>query len=913
MSCFPIWVLKMSTRRAGFLIQALIFMVFSDTRLQVSGLGSMSSIAVSYGENGPGFCGLSSDGSHLVTCYGADSAIVYGAPFRFPFSGLTAGDGFVCGLLLDSNQPYCWGNNVYIQMGVPQPMIEGASYSEISAGDHHLCALRKPVKGIHRNTSLVDCWGYNMTASHAFGGNIMSLTAGSVFNCGLFAENQTAFCWGDETSSGIIGLVPRNSRFQTISAGGFHVCGILEDGRSRVFCWGRSLGFKDSSSGNLGSGGDVDLAPKNSMVSVVGGRFHACGIKSSDHGVICWGFALDSSKPAPNGVKFYEIAAGDYFTCGVLAENSLRADCWGSNFPSTLPMAVSPGLCVPSPCGSGFYEFNHESSNIKLCKSLNSRVCLPCSNGCSAGMYQSAPCTPKSDLRCEFNCSVCASPDCSPSCSSTTTKKNKQFSSLQMPIFVAELVFAVFLVISVSLIACLYVRYKLQKCSCSEAATKNVKSRTGSFRKESIKIRPDMEELKIRRAQTFTYEELEKATGGFSEGSQVGRGSFSCVFKGVLNDGTVVAVKRAIMASDTKKNSKEFHTELDLLSRLNHAHLLNLLGYCEEGGERLLVYEFMAHGSLHQHLHGKNRSQKEQLDWVRRVTIAVQAARGIEYLHGYACPPVIHRDIKSSNILIDEEHNARVADFGLSLLGPADSSSPLSELPAGTLGYLDPEYYRLHYLTTKSDVYSFGVLLLEILSGRKAIDMQFDEGNIVEWAVPLIKAGDVSAILDPVLKPPAELEALKRIANVSCKCVRMRGKERPSMDKVTTALEQALALLMGSPCNEQPILPTEVVLGSSRLHKKASQRSSNRSASETDTIETEDQRFEFRAPSWITFPSVASSQRRKSSVSDAEVDVKNTEAKNPVNASGGVDGLRCLEEEIGPASPQEDLFLQHNF
>ena len=422
-----------------------------------------------------------------------------------------------------------------------------------------------------------------------------------------------------------------------------------------------------------------------------------------------------------------------------------------------------------------------------------------------------------------------------------------------------------------------------------------------------------MEELKIRRAQTFTYEELEKATGGFSEGSQVGRGSFSCVFKGVLNDGTVVAVKRAIMASDTKKNSKEFHTELDLLSRLNHAHLLNLLGYCEEGGERLLVYEFMAHGSLHQHLHGKNRSQKEQLDWVRRVTIAVQAARGIEYLHGYACPPVIHRDIKSSNILIDEEHNARVADFGLSLLGPADSSSPLSELPAGTLGYLDPEYYRLHYLTTKSDVYSFGVLLLEILSGRKAIDMQFDEGNIVEWAVPLIKAGDVSAILDPVLKPPAELEALKRIANVSCKCVRMRGKDRPSMDKVTTALEQALALLMGSPCNEQPILPTEVVLGSSRLHKKASQRSSNRSASETDTIETEDQRFEFRAPSWITFPSVASSQRRKSSVSDAEVDVKNTEAKNPVNASGGVDGLRCLEEEIGPASPQEDLFLQHNF
>ncbi|KAJ6917435.1 hypothetical protein NC652_019709 [Populus alba x Populus x berolinensis] len=411
----------------------------------------------------------------------------------------------------------------------------------------------------------------------------------------------------------------------------------------------------------------------------------------------------------------------------------------------------------------------------------------------------------------------------------------------------------------------------------------------------------------------FTYEELEGATSGFKEESIVGKGSFSCVYKGVLKNGTFVAVKKAIVSSDKQKNSKEFHTELDLLSRLNHAHLLNLLGYCEEGGERLLVYEFMAHGSLHQHLHGKNPALIEQLDWVRRVTIAVQAARGIEYLHGYACPPVIHRDIKSSNILIDEEHNARVSDFGLSLLGPADSSSPLAELPAGTLGYLDPEYYRLHYLTTKSDIYSFGVLLLEILSSRKAIDMQYEEGNIVEWAVPLIKAGDISAILDPALKPPSDPEALKRIANVACKCVRMRGKERPSMDKVTTALERALAQLMGSPCNDQPILPTEVVLGSSRMHKKSSRRSSDRSAvSETDVVEGEDQRIEFRAPSWITFPSVTSSQGRKSSVSDADVDGKSS-ARNLGYVANAGDALRSLEEEIGPASPQERLFLQHNF
>ncbi|KAI4988174.1 hypothetical protein ZWY2020_029804 [Hordeum vulgare] len=168
-----------------------------------------------------------------------------------------------------------------------------------------------------------------------------------------------------------------------------------------------------------------------------------------------------------------------------------------------------------------------------------------------------------------------------------------------------------------------------------------------------MKIQPDVEDLKIRRAQEFSHKELEQATDGFSEDSQVGKGSFSCVFRGILRDGIVVVVKRAIKVSDAKKSSKEFHTEPDLLSRLNHAHLLDLLGYYEDGSERLLVYEFMAHGSLYQHLHGNDSNLMKQLNWTRRVTIAVQAARGIEYLHGYACPLVIHRDLKSSDILID--------------------------------------------------------------------------------------------------------------------------------------------------------------------------------------------------------------------------------------------------------------------
>ncbi|KAL1361872.1 hypothetical protein HN51_010189 [Arachis hypogaea] len=904
-------------------------MVLSYLWSQVTSLGSMSSIAISYGEQGSVFCGLKLDGSHTVTCYGSNTAIIYETPSHFSFIGLTAGDGFICGLLMDSNQPYCWGSSGYIEMGVPQPMIKEAEYIDISAGDHHVCGLRKPLTGRFRNTSFVDCWGYNMTRNYVFDGMFQSISAGSGFNCGLFSQNRSVFCWGDETSSRVITLIPDDKRFQRISAGGYHVCGILEGVKnSRAVCWGRSLDIEEEISvsvkqhaGSYGQG-NVDLAPSDPMLSVVGGKFHACGIKSYDREVICWGFIIKPSTPPPSGTKVFEIAAGDYFSCGVLAERSLMPVCWGVGFPKTLPLAVSPGMCKSNPCPPGFYEIDLQKG---LCKSTDSRICIHCSSGdCPSEMYQKSSCGVNSDRICEYNCSSCFSSKCLSNCSSSNSEKKKnddKFWALQLPVVIAEIAFAVFLVCIVSLTSVLYVRYKLRDCECSSVRSKVKKLNGGS----NSKSRTNLEEFKIRRAQMFTYEELETATNGFKEESIVGKGSFSCVFKGVLKDGTVVAVKRAIVSTNMQKNSKEFHTELDLLSRLNHAHLLNLLGYCEEGNERLLVYEFMAHGSLHQHLHGPNKVLKEQLDWIRRVTIAVQAARGIEYLHGYACPPVIHRDIKSSNILIDEEHNARVADFGLSLLGPADSGSPLAELPAGTLGYLDPEYYRLHYLTTKSDVYSFGVLLLEILSGRKAIDMQYEEGNIVEWAVPLIKSGDIAAILDPVLKPPSDLEALKRIANVACKCVRMRGKERPSMDKVTTALERGLAMLMGSPCIEQPILPTEVVLGSNRLHKKSSQRSSNRSASETTEVaETEDQRIEFRAPSWITFPSVTSSQRRKSSVSDADVEggknnnnniSNNAEVnKNLGNVVGvGGDGLKSLEEEIGPASPRERLFLQHNF
>jgi serine/threonine protein kinase len=339
------------------------------------------------------------------------------------------------------------------------------------------------------------------------------------------------------------------------------------------------------------------------------------------------------------------------------------------------------------------------------------------------------------------------------------------------------------------------------------------------------------------------------------------------------------------------------------LSRLNHAHLLNLIGYCNEGGERLLVFEYMEMGTLYEHLHGPQLNP--ELTWVTRVKIAVQVARGLEYLHGYACPPVIHRDIKSPNISLDDEWNARVADFGLSLLGPSDSSTPLSELPAGTLGYLDPEYYRLHYLTTKSDVYSFGVLLLEILAGRKVTDKEFENGNIVEWAVPVIKKGEILSILDPRLEHPAEPEGLLRIARVAARCVRMRGKDRPSMDRVTTSLERSLALLMGTPSDGQLILPSEVVLGSSRLHRKSSRSKSSHKSSHSrlSSALTADSSWQAME---AEHQSIASSRRQRRWPSESEdegaEDTRLTVIMSPPETKAH-ELLSRKNSEIAPASP----------
>ncbi|BBN15586.1 protein MpRLK-Pelle_CR4L3 [Marchantia polymorpha subsp. ruderalis] len=312
-------------------------------------------------------------------------------------------------------------------------------------------------------------------------------------------------------------------------------------------------------------------------------------------------------------------------------------------------------------------------------------------------------------------------------------------------------------------------------------------------------------------AEAFAFEALAAATGDFAEENRIGAGSFGIVYRGVLGDGRVVAIKRADRSSARKieENESAFEAELEVLSRLHHKHLVNLVGFCDDHDERLLVYEYMSNGTLHDHLH-RHRSIALS-SWQARIMVALQAARGIEYLHTYAGRQIIHRDIKSANILLDSKWNARVSDFGLSLITPSEEHSHLTTGAAGTLGYMDPEYYRLQHLTTKSDVYSFGVVLMELLTGKKAIHRRHTLAagltvvsptnvNVVDYAVPPIRADELLSILDERVRVPEEAEnaAVEIVAEVAEQCVRLEGKDRPTMAEIVGRLETAHALSRAS-------------------------------------------------------------------------------------------------------------------
>ncbi|KAH9664969.1 protein kinase domain-containing protein [Citrus sinensis] len=290
-------------------------------------------------------------------------------------------------------------------------------------------------------------------------------------------------------------------------------------------------------------------------------------------------------------------------------------------------------------------------------------------------------------------------------------------------------------------------------------------------------------------AKTFTLNDIEKATNGFHTSRIIGEGGFGVVYRGILDDGREVAVK--VLKRANQHGGREFLAELEMLSRLHHRNLVKLFGVCIEDNNRCLVYELIHNGSLESHLHGDDKVNGP-LDWDARMKIALGAARGLAYLHEDSSPRVIHRDFKSSNILLEHDFTPKVSDFGLARTALDEGNKHISTHVMGTFGYLAPEYAMTGHLLVKSDVYSYGVVLLELLTGRKPVDLSQPPGqeNLVAWARPLLTTKEgLQTIIDPVIESNISYDTLVKVAAIASMCVQPEVSHRPFMGEVVQALK----------------------------------------------------------------------------------------------------------------------------
>ncbi|CAN6478546.1 unnamed protein product [Victoria cruziana] len=309
--------------------------------------------------------------------------------------------------------------------------------------------------------------------------------------------------------------------------------------------------------------------------------------------------------------------------------------------------------------------------------------------------------------------------------------------------------------------------------------TKPFKSRHSKGREEE-----DLHAIAVQEQKVFPLGVLSAATRGFHLENKLGEGGFGPVYRGTLRDGREIAVKKLSHAS--RQGQKEFKNEAELLSRVQHKNVVNLLGYCAEGVQPILVYEYVRNESLDKHLFDPQKCSK--LDWPKRLDIIRGIARGLLYLHQDAHCRIIHRDIKAGNILLDERWQPKISDFGMARLFPEDGKTHVNTRVAGTNGYMAPEYVMHGDLSERADVFSFGVVVLEIISGKKNSNFQPlpEAESLLEWVWGLFKKDRSLEVMDPTLASSAENEQVKMCIHIGLLCTQTEPKLRPPMNRVVT-------------------------------------------------------------------------------------------------------------------------------
>ncbi|KAF8765573.1 hypothetical protein HU200_008414 [Digitaria exilis] len=498
-------------------------------------------------------------------------------------------------------------------------------------------------------------------------------------------------------------------------------------------------------------------------------------------------------------------AAAFEFRSKYVTTNAFVADN-GGQVPLVLDWAIGNKTCEEARRNVSAYACVSDSSECVDSKyGKGAGYLCNCSAGYEGNPYLLNGCQDINeceDARYRYPCSV------SGTCVNTIGEGNKTQIGWQIAIGVTS--GAVVLIVTAT---CLYMIHE--------------KRRLAKIKREYFKQHGGLllfEEMKSRQGLSFTLftqEELEAATNSFDERHVIGKGGNGTVYRGTTKDGEAVAIKRCRLSNERQK--KEFGKEMLILSQINHRNVVKLYGCCLEVEVPMLVYKYVPNGTLYRLIH------HHRIPFTLRLRIAHQTAEALAYLHSWASPPIIHGDVKTSNILLDEDYTAMVSDFGASTVAPTDEAQ-LVTFVQGTCGYLDPEYMRTCKLTDRSDVYSFGVVLLELLTCRKALNLEeMEEDKYLSSQFLLVMGEDrLEEILDEQVKGEHSLELLEQVAELAKQCLEMTSDRRPSMRQVAEELarlsrlaehpwgrqnsEEILALLGGSPSTA-----SEIELGSTRI------------------------------------------------------------------------------------------------